>query len=235
VNAAADSSEPSTPATIVWGQVSESRAARAISTEHPGGDGAEEEACGTPAPMRANRNQGRALSLSLLEQDPDRLAVDELGAGGGRDRQRLSQGRLGLVLQELGRVWGSHPRLRRLREVRYCEEEDTSVLVPEAQCLPDRDQTRGRAVDAAEDAVEELGLARLCVHPRSQGADPASMTSSDRKSGRMSRSNRGNACSMLISAPSRLREGVSRMELDRAFEAEAERLLDGDMQEAELL
>jgi hypothetical protein len=40
---------------------------------------------------------------------------------------------------------------------------------------------------------------------------------------------------MLISAPSRLREGVSWMELDRAFEAEAERLLDGDMQEAELL
>jgi hypothetical protein len=51
----------------------------------------------------------------------------------------------------------------------------------------------------------------------------------------MSRSDRGDFCSMFMSVPSRVRGGVSRMELDRALEAEAERLLDGDVQEAELV
>jgi hypothetical protein len=55
------------------------------------------------------------------------------------------------------------------RLVRNCEEEDRPVLVLETQRLPDCDRARGRAVDAAEDAVEDLGLARLCVHPRGLG------------------------------------------------------------------
>jgi hypothetical protein len=120
------------------------------------------------------------------------------------------------------------------RLVRDCEEENGPVLALETQRLPHCDRARGRAVEAAEDAVDELGLARSCVHPRGPGADPASMTSSDRKS-RPAPHNRGNATCILISARSRLARGASRKELDRALEAEAERLLDGDMQEAELL
>ena len=73
------------------------------------------------------------------EQDRDRVAVDKLGACGGRDRLRLGQGRLALVLQELRPMAGGHPGVRRLREVRNCRQEEASVLVLEAHRLADCD------------------------------------------------------------------------------------------------
>jgi hypothetical protein len=114
--------------------------------------------------VRANGNQGRALGLSLLKQDGDRDTVHERRARGGRDRLRVRQGRVGLVLQEIRRVRSGHARVRRLREIRYDQKEDTSMLVLEAQRLPDRDQACGRPVHAAEDAFKDRGLARLCFH-----------------------------------------------------------------------
>jgi hypothetical protein len=158
-----------------------------------------------------------------------------------RDRLRLDQGRLGLVLHELRRVCGGHPRLRCFGEVRNCQERDASLLALKTQRLPDCDQTRWRAVDAAKDPFEDLGLARLGVHPHGLGrrsdvdpgakpldligrpagiaghafvgkplidrfrihpdvlvgarlkANEIALTSSDRKSGGMSRSNPGPA------------------------------------------
>ena len=78
-------------------------------------------------------------------------------------------------------------------------------FVLEAQCLPDCDQARGSAVDAAEDAFENRGFARLYVHRH--------------------------VTSLVLAVPL----SVSRMELDRAAETEAERLLERDVQEAKLL
>jgi hypothetical protein len=137
--------------------------------EHPRGDRAEQKRCRAPASVRPHGDQRRALGLSLTEHDRDRVAVEKLGARRGRDRLRLGQGRLGLVLQEFGRVGRRHPSVRCLREVRNRQEEDAPALGMEMQPLPDCDQARGRAVDAAEDAVEELSLARLWVHPRRLG------------------------------------------------------------------
>ena len=120
-------------------------------------------------------------------------------------------------------VCGGHPRLRRLREVRNYQEGDASVLALKSQRLPDCHQARRRAVDAAEDPVEELGLARLCVHPRGlgcrSGVDDVLQPEERTNAAFESRL----ACFMLISAPWRVRGRVSRMELDRALEAEAER------------
>jgi hypothetical protein len=101
--------------------------------------------------VRTNGNQRRPLGLGLREQDRARVAVEKLRVRRGCDRLRLGERGLGLVLQELRRVRGGHSRVRGFRKIRNCQEENASVLVLEAQCLPDRDQTRGRAVDAAED------------------------------------------------------------------------------------
>jgi hypothetical protein len=106
------------------------------------------------------------------------------------------------------------------------------VLVLETQRLPHCDRARGRVVDAAEDAVEELGLAPSSRLGCRSGVDD--VLRPEEQTGAALESWWQRHC-ILISARSRLARGASRMELDRALEAEAERLLDGDMQEAELL
>jgi hypothetical protein len=134
--------------------------------ENPRGDGAEQERCGAPASVRPHGDQRRALGLSLVQHDRDRVAVEKLGGRGGRDRLRLGEGRLGLVLHELGRVARGHSGVRRLRDVRNRQEENARVLALQTQRLPDCDQARRRAVDAANNAFEDAGLAGPCAHPR---------------------------------------------------------------------
>lgn len=61
------------------------------------------------------------------------------------------------------------------------------MLVPEAQRLSDCYEARGRAVDAAEDAFEDLGLARLRVYRHGWAGDAASIQAPKRSTGSRAR------------------------------------------------
>jgi hypothetical protein len=176
--------------------------------ENPRGDGAEQERCGAPASVRPHGDQRRALGLSLVQHDRDRVAVEKLGGRGGRDRLRLGEGRLGLVLHELGRVARGHSGVRGLREVRNRQER--TLACSRCRRSACRTATRLAGVPSTPQTMRSKTPVSLARAPILGSTEPIPI--------------RSRPLSYLRSSPDFAR--VSRMQLGRALETETERPLD---------